>query len=125
MGVRFDVDVRYNVLDVVGQGARARGAEAAKDRRPMLDNVAAMIAEQRPDLTIDRMVTESAELFMNFLVGNGFIILGDSGDSAQNIYAQEKLQTHYPDRNVHFVDVSGLWDNGGGIHCVTNDQPLL
>ena len=96
-----------------------------QDGGELLDNVAAMIAEQRPDLTIDRMVAESAELFMNFLVGNGFIILGDSGDSAQNIYAQEKLQTHYPDRNVHFVDVSELWVNGGGIHCVTNDQPLL
>ena len=91
----------------------------------LLDNVAAMIAEQRPDLTIDRMVADSAELFMNYLVGNGFIIVGDSGDPVQNDYAQEKLQTYYPDRNVHFVDVSELWQNGGGIHCVTNDQPLL
>ena len=24
---------------------------------------------------------------------------------------------------LRFVNVDALWANGGGIHCVTNDQP--
>jgi agmatine deiminase len=89
----------------------------------LLDSVAAMIAEQRPDLTIDRLQADSANLFMNYLVGNGFVIVGDSGDPEQNSYAQATLQNYYPDRAFHFVNVDALWINGGGIHCVTNDQP--
>jgi agmatine deiminase len=96
-----------------------------KDGSELLENVADQIAEQRPDLEIVRLEAREAALFMNYLVGDGYVLMGDSGDSGQNAYAQAMLEGFFPGRDVHFVDVDALWMNGGGVHCVTNDQPVL
>jgi agmatine deiminase len=37
--------------------------------------------------------------------------------------ATDVLEETFPGREVRFVNVDALWQNGGGIHCVTNDQP--
>jgi agmatine/peptidylarginine deiminase len=29
----------------------------------------------------------------------------------------------FPDRDIYMIDASAIADAGGGIHCVTNDQP--
>ncbi len=90
-----------------------------------LDSAAEQIATQRPDLTVVRLASERAPLFMNWLVGNGFVLVGDSQNDTENAIARELLELYFPERNIHFVNVDGLWENGGGVHCVTNDQPLL
>ncbi len=94
-----------------------------KDGSQLLEDVADQIAEQRPDLEIVRLEAPEAALFMNYLVGDGYVLMGDSGDASQNAYAQAMLEGFFPGRDVHFVDVDALWMNGGGVHCVTNDQP--
>ncbi len=94
-----------------------------QDGSELLDSVAEQIAEQRPDLKLERLVAQEAALFMNYLVGNGFVLVGDSGDSQQNAVAQAAMEGYFPGRDVHFVNVDALWMNGGGVHCVTNDQP--
>ncbi len=96
-----------------------------KDGSQLLDSVAEQVAEQRPDLTIDRLEAPDAALFMNYLVGNGFVLVGDSGSAGQNATAQAALEGYFPGRDVHFVNVDALWRNGGGVHCVTNDQPVI
>ncbi|MAE72397.1 MAG: hypothetical protein CME06_18245 [Gemmatimonadetes bacterium] len=37
--------------------------------------------------------------------------------------ARQRVEELFPDRDGHIVDTRELWYWGGGIHCVTNDQP--
>lgn len=91
----------------------------------LMDDVAAQIAAQRPDLTVQRLVSPDAAIFLNFLVGNGFVLVATSGDADEDAEAARVLGAAFPGRDLRLVDVSALWENGGGIHCVTNDQPRL
>jgi agmatine deiminase len=95
-----------------------------RDGSALMDEVAEQIATQRPDLRVERLDSPHAALFLNFLVGNGFVLVATSGDDAEDAAAAEVLQGHFPDREVRFADVDALWRLGGGIHCVTNDQPV-
>ncbi len=94
-----------------------------QDGGALMDTIAAQIAEQRPDLTVARLEAREAAMLLNFLVGNGFVLVGTSRDDAQDAEAQRVLEGFFPGRDVRFVDVWALWANGGGVHCVTNDQP--
>ncbi len=60
---------------------------------------------------------------MNWLVGNGFIVAGAEGDAAFDAETKAALQSFFPGRDVHLIDVQAVWSQGGGIHCITNDQP--
>jgi agmatine deiminase len=95
-----------------------------QDGGELMDSIAEQIAEQRPDLEILRLEAQDAAMLLNFLIGDGFVLVGDSGDSAQNALAQSTLEQLFPGRQVRFVNVDALWNNGGGVHCVTNDQPV-
>lgn len=96
-----------------------------QDGSALMETVAEQIAAQRPDLTIERLPAAEASVFMNFLVGNGFVLVATSGDPEQDAVAVEVLAPLFPERELRFVDVAALWDKGGGIHCVTNDQPRI
>ncbi|MFT5684808.1 MAG: agmatine deiminase [Myxococcota bacterium] len=87
----------------------------------LLEDIATQIADQRPDLNLIRMSYSSdMDPYMNWLVGDGFVITGSGSDDAA---ARKHIETYFPGRAVHFVDIGALWRNGGGVHCVTNDQP--
>jgi agmatine deiminase len=62
---------------------------------------------------------------VNWLVGNGFVVSGASGDDAADARAKSNLESLFPGRDVYLLDVKTVWDAGGGVHCVTNDEPLL
>ena len=62
---------------------------------------------------------------MNWLVGNGFVLGMLFGDDEADAAAEAQLGNLFPDREIHMIDASTLWDQGGGVHCVTNDQPVL
>lgn len=64
-------------------------------------------------------------VYMNYLVGNGFVLGMAFGNKAWDDDAKAKLEKLYPGRTVHMVEVNELWNYGGGIHCVTNDEPLF
>ncbi len=91
-----------------------------RDGSRLMDDVAAQIAEQRPDLNIERMDLPDASRYLNWLVGDGFVVTAAAGDDD---VARALLEGWFPGREVRFVDVDALWANGGGVHCVTNDQP--
>ncbi len=61
----------------------------------------------------------------NWLVGNGFVAAMSEGDSAIDTELKSQLELLFPDRNIYMIDVSTIAEAGGGIHCVTNDQPML
>jgi agmatine deiminase len=61
--------------------------------------------------------------YINHYVANGAVILcafGDPGDER----AAAVLREAYPGREIVLVDARPLFARGGGIHCITQQQPL-
>ena len=61
--------------------------------------------------------------YMNWLVGNGFVITTGYGDERLDSEAEIRLQNYFPGRDVHVLPMLKSWAAGGGVHCHTNDQP--
>jgi agmatine deiminase len=60
--------------------------------------------------------------YINHYVVNGGVILCGFGD-ANDGRAVATLQSVYPDREIVLVDARALFARGGGIHCITQQQP--
>jgi len=50
---------------------------------------------------------------------------GYFGNAEFDNQARQQLQQLFPGRDIILTDTRELWYNGGAVHCVTNDQPLL
>ncbi|MFI0924332.1 agmatine/peptidylarginine deiminase [Streptomyces sp. NPDC021012] len=61
--------------------------------------------------------------FANFYLCNGAVISGQFGDRRADEAARATLARLYPDRVVEQLDIDRLGTGGGGIHCVTQQQP--
>ncbi len=62
--------------------------------------------------------------YANYYVGNGAVYTPQFGDSSADTHAAETLGRMYPDRQIVVLDVDRIYENGGGIHCVTQQEPL-
>ncbi|MGW5239385.1 agmatine deiminase family protein [Monashia sp. NPDC004114] len=62
--------------------------------------------------------------YLNHLVVNGGVIACTFGDE-QDDASLGVLADAYPGRRVVGVDARPLFDRGGGIHCITQQQPTL
>ncbi len=62
--------------------------------------------------------------YVNHYVGNGFVLVGLFGDPADEA-AVELLRRAYPGRSVRTVDGRPLFAFGGGVHCITQQQPAI
>lgn len=62
---------------------------------------------------------------VNWLVGNGFVAAVSSGSTSRDATLKTQLETLFPGRDIHLIDVSSMVNNGGAIHCITNDQPVI
>lgn len=60
--------------------------------------------------------------YVNYYLANGVVLVPNYGDTNDKI-ANEIIQKQYPDRKVIGIDVRNLYENGGMIHCVTQQQP--
>ncbi len=65
-----------------------------------------------------------AAIYVNWLVVNGAVITTGFGVQQWDDAAQARIEEFFPGRDVHVVETLELWRWGGGVHCVTNDQPL-
>lgn len=63
--------------------------------------------------------------YMNWIVGNGFVIAVGFDNPITDDAAKARLETYYPGREVYIIDMLASWNAGGGAHCHTNDQPSL
>lgn len=61
--------------------------------------------------------------YMNWVVGNGFVIAGSFDNEKTDEAARLRIQGYFPGRDIHLVSIMSSWNAGGGIHCHTNDQP--
>ena len=62
--------------------------------------------------------------YVNHYVGNGFVLLPAFKDRTDE-HAIEILKDLYPDRHVNNLDARVLFAMGGGIHCITQQEPAL
>jgi agmatine deiminase len=61
--------------------------------------------------------------YMNWGVGNGWVILVGFDNPTTDNAAKALLEQWYPGRDVHVIEMLDSWIAGGGVHCHTNDQP--
>jgi len=61
--------------------------------------------------------------YMNWLVANGVVVMCGFDAPAWDNAAKVTIEGYFPERDVFVVDTRELWYWGGGVHCVTNDQP--
>jgi agmatine deiminase len=60
--------------------------------------------------------------YINHYVCNGAVILC-AFDDPKDAVAQQILAECYPDREIVLVDARTVFSRGGGIHCITQQQP--
>lgn len=63
--------------------------------------------------------------YVNHLVVNGGVIACGFGEEKADAQARAILAEAYPGREVVTVDARGLFARGGGIHCITQQQPAV
>lgn len=63
--------------------------------------------------------------YINHYVVNEGVILCGFGDSIADQAAKEIMEDSYPGRDVKIVDARELFARGGGIHCITQQQPKV
>lgn len=61
--------------------------------------------------------------YVNYYLCNGAVIMAEFGDEGTDAQARETLARLYPERTVVQLDVDRICESGGGIHCVTQQQP--
>lgn len=61
--------------------------------------------------------------YVNFYVGNGFVLVGTFGQRDADDAAIETLGRLFAGRVVRTVDARPIFAAGGGIHCITQQEP--
>lgn len=62
--------------------------------------------------------------YINYFVINGAVIAPEFGDAVADRKALDLLSQLYPNRRVVQLNIDAITAGGGGIHCVTNHQPM-
>ncbi|MFG2620788.1 agmatine/peptidylarginine deiminase [Streptomyces sp. NPDC048507] len=62
--------------------------------------------------------------YANYYVCNGAVISGQFGDTRADAAARATLTRLFPGRTVEQLNIDRLGTGGGGIHCVTQQQPV-
>ena len=96
------------------------------------DNAAKIIKEAGFNVIrepIEGFVRYNSQMFdtnyMNWLVGNGFVIVPGFGNPETDVPAKSRIESYFPNRDVHLIEMLSSWAAGGGVHCHTNDQPAF
>jgi agmatine deiminase len=102
----------------VMQAIRAQLAEAtdAKGRRFQIIDLPAPEVQQDAHGFVDYS-------YINHLVVNGGVIACGFGEDVADARARDILSAAYPGRRVVTVDARELFARGGGVHCITQQQP--
>jgi hypothetical protein len=65
------------------------------DGSQLMDAVVAQIEEQRPEPIVDRLESREAALYRSFLVGDGCVLMGTSGDAAEDARAADAIGRYF------------------------------
>ena len=108
----FDYDVTRAHLEILRSAIDAQGRALDVRILPAPTTV-------RPDYLND----EFSAGYVNFYVCNGGVIAPEFGDPVADSHAQRTLEELFPDHEVVMLNIDPLAAGGGGIHCVTQQQP--
>jgi agmatine deiminase len=62
--------------------------------------------------------------YVNFYLANGAVIMPGFGDQNDEP-ARLILAQCFPDRDVLQIDALDIVQGGGGIHCITQQEPIV
>jgi agmatine deiminase len=96
--------------------SRLRAARDAKGRQLEVIEIQQPAALHRED---GSRLTAS---YINFYLANGAVIVPIFGDPMDGA-AFHAIQAAFPERQIVEIDVGALIHGGGGIHCITQQQP--
>lgn len=83
-----------------------------------------VVTLEPPSRVRDRFETEEfCAGYINFYVCNDAVIAPEFGDARTDGEAREKLSECFPDREILMLNIDGIAAGGGGIHCVTQQEP--
>ncbi|GAB3476737.1 agmatine deiminase family protein [Amycolatopsis cihanbeyliensis] len=105
-----DFTVSEQIAEVLRSSTDARG------RRPRVVELLA------PEVTFDPDGEPVDYSYVNHYLANDVLVLG-AFDDPRDAAAAEVLGRAFPGRTVELVDARGIFAHGGGIHCVTQQQP--
>ncbi|EED36430.1 agmatine deiminase [Luminiphilus syltensis NOR5-1B] len=111
--------------------------DASDPRKPYFDSLRDQLAQETdargrrfelltlPEAPEDCALGERFCLsYVNFYYANGAVIAPSYGIPTDD-EVRERLQTYFPDREIAMVPVTDIAIGGGGIHCITQQQPLV
>jgi agmatine deiminase len=61
--------------------------------------------------------------YANYYVGNGALYSPEFGDVRADARARGAFERLYPDRQIVMLNLDRIYENGGGVHCVTQQEP--
>jgi len=61
--------------------------------------------------------------YANYYVGNGALYTPEFGDARADRLARAAFERLYPERRVVTLNLDRIYENGGGAHCVTQQEP--
>ena len=117
----FDPDPSSFDHDVTRQHLEILRAATDADGQPL--DVAAIEGPSRvrPGYASD----EFAAGYINFYVVNGAVIAPEFGDDTADRRATETLARLFPNREIVQINIDNIAAGGGGIHCATQQEPLV
>ena len=63
--------------------------------------------------------------YVNFYVCNGAVLVPEFGDSYADSAAERTLQLAFPEHEIVMLNIDAIAAGGGGIHCTTQQEPLV
>ena len=62
--------------------------------------------------------------YTNYYVGNGALYSPEFGDARADELARAAFERLFPGRRIVTLNLDRIYENGGGIHCVTQQEPM-
>lgn len=110
----YDYDVTREHLRLLGKARDSEGRQLSVVEIPGPSSI-----------RLDYASDDFAAGYINFYVCNGGVILPEFGDSRADRRAQASLDQLFPSRDIVALPIDGIAAGGGGIHCVTQQQPAF
>ena len=110
---QYDYQVTRRHLEVLRAATDAQG-------RALDISVLETPSYVRPDFDS----VDFAAGYINYYVANDVLLLPEFGDAAMDERAALTLSESYPDRQVIALNIDAIAAGGGGIHCVTQQEPV-
>jgi agmatine deiminase len=95
---------------------------AAKNKQGVAYNLLKLPLTRNPVVTAFGKNLGYKGSYINYYIANTKILVPNYNDPNDAV-ANQMIQNLYPNRTVVGVDVRNLYENGGMIHCVTQQQP--